>query len=82
MPSRETSKKEPGYSNRAINNLLVRRSYVSEATGPGVTAPQGTAYSRHNMAAIFATQERRKLPFTLGTDVGGLHHLPGKPRFR
>ena len=36
---------------------------MSEAKGPGTTAPLCAADGKQDMAAVLATQERRRLPF-------------------
>ena len=41
--------------------------------------PPLIADSRQDRAAIFSTQERKRLPFIEGIDVRLAHPLPGKP---
>ena len=72
-------KKEPRYSNRDINGLLDKGTYMSEAKVPGATLPLWMAGSRQATAAVFATWWRKRLPFIGGIDVRWAHQLPGKP---
>jgi len=71
-------KKEPGVSDRDINNLLARGPYTYKTRSWGDTPPC-TADSRQDMVVVLATVGRGRLPVIEVIDIRLAHQLPGNP---
>lgn len=77
MPSLKT-KEEPKVNNRDVSGFMDGRTYMFEARSWGDT-PLCVVDGRQDLAAVFASRDRGKLPVIEETDIRLVYQLIGKP---
>ena len=74
-------REEPGIGDRDINGLMDGGTYTSKAKSWSNT-PLRAAGGGQDMAVIFATRGRGRVPVIGGNDIKLAYRLPGKPAER